>query len=331
MTILSFSVALLLIGSVCDAFYCSKHHAALKRRRHFLSVDTMATLNGKEPLTNSRKHPNFPGALPIEATDAQTFKHQTNQASPVAALLGKPASCLCAHGFPQAFSLDPIPLSTNRLNSGLLKLTCPLLVGAIDSLEDDGSIDEINMILQNEISTGDDGTTLVECMNEAHLVHSASRKQLLELPNDTSERAEKPQHMLMIESKLGKQGAEHFLRAGVAGANRSTEKADLKCLHAWMADYMFRTVVDNSTEIGDGMTKHHPIGELIIDTLSKRGINIHGTDNCHMVCSGVNNCVTSEVGHTVTVPTPRNKQRKRKVKGTERKRRIKHNRIEENK
>jgi hypothetical protein len=325
-------VAMLLVDRVCrcDGFYSPKHITSLQRQKHrfYLSVvDATVTLIGEEPLSNNRKHPNFPGAAPIQPTDAQTFKHQTNQASPAAALLGKPASCLCAHGFPQAFSLDPIPISTNRLNSGLLKLTCPLLVNAIDCLEDDGFIDEINGVVQNEVSTGDGGALLAKCMHEAHLVHSGSRQRLLE---SSSAASEKSPHEI-IENKLGKEGAEHFLAAGVAGANPLAEKADVKCIHAWLADYMFRKAVADSTEVSAGMTKDHPIGELIKDALSKRGIDMHGTDNCHLVCSGLNSHATSKVGQIVTVPTPRNKQRKRKMKCTERRRRIRHgNRIQEN-
>lgn len=248
--------------------------------------------------TERMKHPNFPGALPVNSTDIQTLIHQTNQANPANAILGKPATCQCIHGYPQAFSLDPIPLSGNRLNSGLLKLTCPLLVNAIDSLEDDGFIGTVNQMLQND-------DTLVEFMSEAHQIHSESRKVLIESSDATSYQ--------VIERKLGKKGAGHFMTAGVAGANPNATTPDVKCLHAWYADYIFRTATD------DNSAEMHPVGNLITDELSKRGIDAYGSNDCHMICSGA-----SSSNGQISIPKPRNKQRKRSIKGTERRRRIRH-------
>lgn len=113
-----------------------------------IQVSSAAATSNEKPPINERKNPHFPGAVPINATDIQTLIHQTNQASPASAIIGKPATCQCIHGYTQAFSLDPIPMAGNRLNSGLLKLTCPLLVNAIDALEDDGFIAKINEKLQ---------------------------------------------------------------------------------------------------------------------------------------------------------------------------------------
>ena len=208
------------------------------------------------------------------------------------------------HGYPQAFSLDPT--SQNRLNSGLLKLTCPLLVNSIDSLEDDGFIDDINSMLQNESNTASDAESslrLTAAMNEAHAIHAKSRLDLLS--KDAIER---------LETKLGKQGKDYFMKAGVAGANPAAEKSDIKCLHAWMADSLFRS----------STTNHHPIGELIEDELTKRGISMNGTDNCNLVCSGISSSIISQDGSVVSVPIPRNKQRKKSIKETGRRRRIKH-------
>ncbi|CAN0270235.1 unnamed protein product, partial [Discosporangium mesarthrocarpum] len=38
----------------------------------------------------------------------------------------------CRHGFPQAFGFYP---SSHRISSGLFRLSCPMLVQAIDTLE----------------------------------------------------------------------------------------------------------------------------------------------------------------------------------------------------
>ena len=93
-----------------------------------------------------RKEPVFPGAIPIEAQDITTCINQIGQTSPANVLLGKPRYTACKHGYAQAFSLNPMPTTfrsgtskknkqtTQRFNSGLMKLTCPLLVNSIDIL-----------------------------------------------------------------------------------------------------------------------------------------------------------------------------------------------------
>lgn len=53
----------------------------------------------------------------------------------------------CRHGFPQAFGFDPCGYKTS---SGLFRLSCPLLVQAIDSLEDEGGIEHMNARLDVE-------------------------------------------------------------------------------------------------------------------------------------------------------------------------------------
>ena len=285
--------------------------------------------------TKLKKSPNFPGAVTANSTDISTLIYQTNQESPANAILGKPSICRCRHGFTQAFSLDPVPFAQNRLNSGLLKLTCPLLVNSIDILEDQGFMNDVNQMLQRELTRvdGDENNQkLTGFLTETHLLHSQSRKKLLSTPDDDSTQTEHSSYQI-IEHKLGKQGAEYFMKAGVAGANPHAEKPDVKCLHAWMADYIFRKIPDHgSTTSSDedsdvvfptGMTKHHPIGELIKDALFKGGVSISGNDNCHLVCSGIQTLIQSKDGQVVSVPNPRNKQRKRSVKTTERRRRLK--------
>ena len=79
--------------------------------------------------------------------DRKVFQRQTGQINPSKAAIGKPLKCKCKYGFPQVFVMDP--MYNNRINSGLLKLTCPLLVNAIDKLEDNGLINTINQRIQN--------------------------------------------------------------------------------------------------------------------------------------------------------------------------------------
>lgn len=53
----------------------------------------------------------------------------------------------CRHGFPQAFAFDPCG---HKVSSGLFRLSCPLLVQAIDQLEDEGGIEEVNARLSTD-------------------------------------------------------------------------------------------------------------------------------------------------------------------------------------
>lgn len=51
----------------------------------------------------------------------------------------------CRHGFPQAFAFDPCG---HKISSGLFRLSCPFLVKAIDELEDEGGIEDVNKKLE---------------------------------------------------------------------------------------------------------------------------------------------------------------------------------------
>lgn len=303
----------------------------LWHRCHFLhhirSASTSSALKSQkdptlQPLQNEniqskRKAPIFPGAMHIDASvDLETCANQTGQSAPSNALLGKPFQCQCRHGYAQAFSLDPMPptqrfkkKSMDRLNSGLMKLTCPLLVSSIDLLEDDGFMKEINTKLVEEESGRNEWQI---CMNDAHAVHAKTRQDLI-----FGEKSSGKDQLQILQSKLGERGAQAFLDAGVAGANPSAKSLDVKCLHAWMADYLFRKKNDNSNERSGDLVTEHPIGDAIVKALKSRGVDISGTDTCHEICSG---CSQSSIGSvdnssdsiSVHVPIPRNKQRRKR-------------------
>ena len=256
---------------------------------------------------DSRKHPVFPGAIPIDTNhDVATCIHQTGQIAPSNALLGKPSQCKCRHGYTQAFSLDPMPSnklypgSNQRLNSGLLKLTCPLLVSSVDILEDDGFMKEVNSKLSID---GEEGNELRKCMNDAHEVHAKARSELIFEENDLDKVNESDNNFRLLQSKLGEQGAKSFINAGVAGA--SVNSMDVKCLHAWLADYLMRGHMGTSIK--------HPIGEAIVKALEERGVDIAGTETCNEVCSGQCSRSSSDSETiSVQVPIPRNRQRKKR-------------------
>jgi len=204
----------------------------------------------------------------------------------------------------------------DRLNSGILKLTCPLLVSSVDLLEDDGFMKEIN----SKLVSGKEGVIDSEwtmCMDDAHKTHSATRKELIfgVKISDVDTMDDNSAALETLKSKLGERGAEAFLNSGVAGASSSASPVDVKCLHAWLADYLFRKVDTDENENTDGMAREHPIGEAIVEALKERGVDICGTDTCHKVCSGCSHSSkssSSDASISVEVPIARNKQRRKR-------------------
>eukprot|EP00978_Attheya_sp_CCMP212_P023577 scaffold72587_cov48-Attheya_sp.AAC.1 len=252
----------------------------------------------------------FPNSMPVTQADVDTFVRQTGQVNPSKAAIGVPAACQCRHGFPQAFALDPLPNPQNknggtthtaRLNSGLLKLTCPLLVRAVDQLEDEKFIPTWNeqqlQLGSSQTSNHNDNEWQLHCQT-AHARHATVRQELLS-GNDQK---------AIVEEKLGPRGAMAFYQSGVAGTSLGSHTTDLKCLHAWLADSLFFDGEDN----GVG-----PIGTAIRQEFHDRGIDPTGTLTCAALCNP--NSLT-----TADPPKPRNKQRLRTSKETLRRKRRKH-------
>lgn len=219
----------------------------------------------------------FPNSQDVTSTDIEVFVRQTGQTKPGDAAIGIPTNCQCRHNFAQVFALDPLP-NEKRMNSGLLKLTCPLLVRAVDDLEDEGFIAQFNTKLVESDETGD-ATKLQQAMRAAHQVHASVRMELL----NTEE------HRQALQSRLGDRAAECFLSAGVAGAS-SDAVSDVKCLHAWLGDYLFRGA-DSS-----------PLGAMVGKVLADRGIDVRGSPDCRQYCDPLSSLPASP-------PMPRNKQR----------------------
>ena len=194
-----------------------------------------------------------------------------------------PKVCNCQHGFPQVFALDPLPPS-GRMNSGLLKLTCPLLVRAVDELEDDGYIHRFNEQVAEDAG-------LQMSILEAHQEHASARIKML----DEQEIED------ALKAKLGEQGSLAFLNSGVAGASSDSVR-DVKCLHAWLGDYLFRGAAAS------------PIGDMVAQELSRKGISLVGDPTCHRFCDPSSSII-------VEPPKPRNKQRLRTGKEAARRKR----------
>ena len=249
---------------------------------------TLSSISGGDKLVRESL---FPHSRDATATDVEVMKCQIGQSNPGEAAIGVPSSCRCQHGFPQVFAMDPFP-NGKRLNSGLIKLTCPLLVRAIDQLEDDGFISQFN----NLVSEGSNDTKeseLQTSMRNAHSVHASVRHQLI----GTEEEKD------LIRAKLGEEHFLAFMSAGVAGASPDAV-TDVKCLHAWLGDYLFR-----------GPEKS-PVGTMVGRILHERGIDDRGTSDCRQFCDP-----SSEV--RPKPPEPRNRNRKKTSKELARRRRLK--------
>ena len=239
-----------------------------------------------------RRQSQFPQSRDATETDVEVMRCQIGQFSPGDAAIGVPSSCRCQHGFPQVFAMDPFP-NGKRLNSGLLKLTCPLLVRAIDDLEDDGFISQFN----NMVSEGSNDTkesALQTSIREAHSVHASVRHRLIGGQEEKD----------LIRAKIGEPHFLAFMSAGVAGASPDAV-TDVKCLHAWLGDYLFRGPEES------------PVGTMVARVLNERGVDERGTINCRQYCDA-----SSEV--RPKPPEPRNRQRKRTSKELARRRRSKH-------
>lgn len=305
----------------------------------------------------SRRPTVFPNSVGVGEENIKVLVRQTGQTKPSEAAIGIPKTCSCRHGFPQVFAMDPLPHPDGkRMNSGLLKLTCPLLVRAVDDMEDEGFLQRWNAELLgwadhevDEVNPTEDEMEIQrtshkeksmnasdwqQAVHEGHQVHAAARARLLQSPDD----------FRTIQTKLGDRGAQAFFNAGVAGATclssppslllaspctdsvtstagRVEKYQDLKCLHAWLGDYLFR-----------GPTAS-PVGAKVAKELSVRGVDITGTPHCWAQCSknhmdNREGTSMSDQGNksnmpTISPPKPRNKQRLKTGKEVARRRRKK--------
>jgi hypothetical protein len=256
-----------------------------------ISVRTANGLSSHPSSKATRRPSAFPNSHDVSQKDVELLIRQTGQTGPGDAAVGIPVNCQCRHGFAQVFALDPLP-GNKRMNSGLLKLTCPLLVRAVDQLEDEGFIDQFNAKLQ-DADYDESFSALQNAMKDAHHVHASVRMEMLQTEEE---------HQI-LQSKLGERGASAFLTAGVAGAS-SDAVSDVKCLHAWLGDYLFRG------------SDASPLGTMVAEVLLDRGIDLQGTLDCQMFCDPLSKLAA-------TPPTPRNKQRLKTGKELARRRRQK--------
>lgn len=198
--------------------------------------------------------------------------------------LGNPINMLavgmrCKHGCPQAFAFDSMsragavyrgPGSAPRvkeralpIEAGLFRLTCPMLVNAIDEWEREGAVRQLNA------QVAADGTgALPAALKEAHRKHAAARMTLFGARLEA--RLDEAPPDSFARSPEGAAVLDHIVGSGIAG--QTQDKEDVKCLHAQTADYLCRN--------GD-----NAIGALILDGLEARGVDVRGDAECHNQCN----------------------------------------------
>lgn len=244
-------------------------------------------------------HAAFPGSQPATEHDKAILRRQTGQTAPAEAAIGVPSACSCCHGFPQAFAMDPFPSRGRRINSGLVKLSCPHLVRAVDELEDEGGIGAMNDIVK-------DSEELQRSMVLTHELYAKVRRDMLEVVDkaDGNDAADEHRGAMndILRQKLGERGAEAFLSSGVAGASAGSTD-DVKCLHAWLGDYLFRRAAEDDEDgSDDDVPTSIAMGRAVAQTLKERGVDISGTESCRSLCDPSSNAAPMP-------PRPRNKQR----------------------
>jgi len=249
-------------------------------------------------LSESTRRCFFPNSIETTPSDLQIMLRQTGQAAPTEAAIGVPSSCNCRHGFPQAFAMDPMPATTGRVNSGLVKLTCPLLVNAIDALEDEGMISALSKKMEKV-------EDWQRSARDIHVEHAQIRKEMI---------IGDAQQMDVLKDRLGENGANAFLNSGVAGS--TLDSLDVKCIHAWMGDDLFRF-----RDGGEPSSASSPLGKAIREGLVEKGVDLFGTVNCSVYCDPNSSLPSAP-------PNPRNKQRLKSRKEVARRKRKKDEDVE---
>lgn len=184
------------------------------------------------------------------------------------------SSNLCKHGHPQAMGFHPT-MGTKPV-SGLFRLTCPLLVQAIDEWEGEAGVREMTDWLRttNRKETVKDQKRIgYEAANQAQ---KDIRTELVTKDDD----AEK------LKLRMGEYNAQRFLESGVAGIP-SSQTYNVKCIHAHVADHLCRC---SSSSKNNSTNSHGNDGNIIgkhaLQILNKqKGLPILGNDVCWQQCN----------------------------------------------
>eukprot|EP00591_Stephanopyxis_turris_P001573 CAMPEP_0195512702 /NCGR_PEP_ID=MMETSP0794_2-20130614/4572_1 /TAXON_ID=515487 /ORGANISM="Stephanopyxis turris, Strain CCMP 815" /LENGTH=286 /DNA_ID=CAMNT_0040640549 /DNA_START=135 /DNA_END=995 /DNA_ORIENTATION=- len=160
--------------------------------------------------------------------------------------------CRCTHGFPQAFGFHPIE---RKVSSGLFRLSCPLLVKAIDEWERQGGVREMSDLVRASPDLREDFEKTLQRT-------AAVRRSVVD---------SFPGGLEKVQSKLG-DNSERYLSSGIAGISQG-QVDDVKCLHAHAADHLSRS--DGGNDIGK---------EVLRRLREDRGVSVYGDRDCWKQC-----------------------------------------------
>jgi len=248
----------------------------------------------------------------------------------------------CRHGVPQAFAFDPLVRHTAGgsgkprslpLDTSLFRLSCPMLVKAIDEWEGEGAVAHLNEELAgrsqpdspttakvrqdvplqlvhalsqptassspSNASLVDPPTSLARALDEVHAGHAAARLQLC------GEDRLRPLLKQFPDGTPEGKRLRLMLASGVAGQLRY--KLDVKCLHAQTADHLCRSTSNE-------------VGVLIFERLEARGVDVSGTPECFNQCNLCQPVEEAVKGWWYTPTKNKWKLRKKMVQRQERKR-----------
>lgn len=182
------------------------------------------------------------------------------------------SSKLCKYSHPQAFGFHP----TNgpKLVSGMFRLSCPLLVEAIDEWEGEGGVRELSDWLRQK-DKGEDGDWKERGYDNANRMQKKIRMELV-----SDEDREK------LSSRLGEYNAKRFLESGVAGIP-ADQTFNVKCIHAHVADHLCRCSTSPESDASPtSVTDGNIIGRRALEILQyRRGVPINGNDVCWQQCN----------------------------------------------
>ena len=156
--------------------------------------------------------------------------------------IGRPArgtfaveNARCKYGFPQAFVQYPVGKS---ISSGMIRLSCPHLVKAVDVIEAEGGLDYFDSKLASEAEDG----VLRSSFNSTNLAWMAIR-------NDAVSSKDRD----YVQKKLGIEGTKFLMESGIIGC--TIGRIQVKCLHAHIADHLMRGTNEIGAEALDVLTK----------------------------------------------------------------------------
>lgn len=213
---------------------------------------TVATFRG-QPLP-------YPGMSELTEKDLECIEQRHLYRKPAAQgeshQLGRQvvgAGKRCRHGWPQAIVYDPLYRETAGKSYRLgdtTRLTCPLLVTAIDKYEKTGAMERYN----ERLGVGEEWDGELARINEAH------RLLRLELIGNRSE------ELAEVRKLLGESAFAIAMRSGLASL-RPEARPDVKCFHAQVADELVR----------DGTNR---IAQQVLRDIEDQGVPINGSEEC---------------------------------------------------